>query len=223
MTGHPPHLVSVHPSTQVHDQSLTHIHGNLTFPSALIPFCSILGNMSISSEYIQDLSFPVCTAFLPVILEGQLCFRINQPSLNLLSQHGGAGVQHSLMLLLDTNTERSSAILQESEKSSLIEFETITPESDLAQIHIETLSPFTGLGPGHYQMKVLKQTTGSNGFLSLPDHKKKCQEELREDCEIRVWEEAVLSHCHCYPFTLVTASKHKVSHPSSICNTIYLH
>ena len=168
--------------------------------------------MTVSSQYIQDLSFPVCTAFLPVILEGQLCFRINQPSLNLLSQHGGAGVQHSLMVLLDTNSERSSAILQESKKTSLIEFETI-PESDLAQIHIETLSPFTGFGPGHYQMKALKQTTGSNGFLSLPDHKKKCQEELQEDCEIRVWEEAVLSQCHCYPFRLVSG-KEKVSHCS---------
>ena len=31
-------------------------------------------------------------------------------------------------------------------------FETI-PESDHAQIHIESLSPFTGFGPGHYQMK----------------------------------------------------------------------
>ena len=200
LSNHPPHLISPTPG--------------LLPPSAFIPFCSLGGDMTQSGQYIQGLSLPVCTAFLPVLHRGQLCFRVSQSSLDLLSNHGGAGVKNSLKFLLDTNAERSSAILNKSNDNSTMDLDPEDfPEDDHARIHIQTLSPFTGHGPGHFQMIVLKQTTGSEEFLSLPDHKKKCQEELREECEVRVWEEAVLARCHCSPFSVARMTG-KVSYNS---------
>ena len=41
---------------------------------ALIPFCAYRGNMRIMGEHINGLDFPVCNAFKPKIIDGELCY-----------------------------------------------------------------------------------------------------------------------------------------------------
>ena len=51
--------------------------GHLRQHTALIPVCAYRGDMSITGEYIDILSFPVCTKFQPTIQDGHLCFVLN--------------------------------------------------------------------------------------------------------------------------------------------------
>ena len=74
--------------------------------SALIPFCAF--KRVLIGERRPNLSVPVCTSFAPVIHNGQLCYQLNNSKLK-----GGNGVREGLLLLLDINADRSSAILGE--------------------------------------------------------------------------------------------------------------
>ena len=68
MSLHPPHLI---------DSS-----GSLT-PAALIPFCAYQTNMTLLGQTRQDLPFPVCSQFQPVLFEGQLCYSLDLATLNI--------------------------------------------------------------------------------------------------------------------------------------------
>ena len=82
--SHPPHLTS-------------------SWSSALIPFCAYKMDLKIFKEChtLPNITFPLCSSFLPTILEGQLCYKLN---LNMTS---GQRKKNELMLILDYNEERS--------------------------------------------------------------------------------------------------------------------
>jgi hypothetical protein len=112
-------------------------------------------------------------------MAGQLCYRLDTSWLPAATE-SGSGVRHSLMLLVDLNEERSSA-LTASEQQVLDPGHRLhgldlsqVPAAGQAAVTVHTLSPSTGYGPGHYRMTVLKQTTGSDNFFKLTDRKKKC-------------------------------------------------
>ena len=170
-------------------------------PSALIPFCAFKRVMS--GERRANLSVPVCTSFAPVIHNGQLCYQLNNSRLGV-EQKGGNGVREGLLLLLDINADRSSAILGGNlDDLSKYRFDmSPAPESGQAEIYIHTLSPFTGHGPGDYKMSVLKKTSSSDMFLDLADTKKKCQVEKREMCTVKEWLANLRNRCNCIPFKL---------------------
>ena len=61
LSSHPAHLVS----------------GSAV--SAFIPFCGFEGQLGISEEDVSrmpNLNFPVCKAFVPTSLDGQLCYKL---------------------------------------------------------------------------------------------------------------------------------------------------
>ena len=130
-----------------------------------------------------------------------------------LKPGGGTSVNQGLVLLLDINSDTTSAIVGPYLKDPAIakedledlrrrRFDTSTgPKSGQAEIYIHTLSPFTGHGPGNYKMSVLKKTSSSDMFLSLPTAKK-CQVELKEKCNVRKWLLSVRSRCNCIPYVL---------------------
>jgi hypothetical protein len=109
-------------------------------------------------------------------MAGQLCYRLNTSRLPAAS---GSRVRHSLMLLVDLNEEMSSALTASDQQDPDLVLHGMdlseVPAAGQAAITVHTLSPFTGYGPGHYRMTVLKQTTGSDNFLKLTDKKKKCK------------------------------------------------
>ena len=174
-------------------------------PSAFVPFCAFQSSMAGLGKPVTEgaTSLPACDIFYPAMLQGQLCYRLNTSRLG--GRSGGKGVKSSLMLMLDINEERSPGILKKhmlrDSTGSRLDL-SLVPRWDQAMVHIQTLSPFTGFGPGHYKMSALKQTTGSEEFLSLEDDKKRCQVELEEKCVARLWKDAIKEKCKCWPLAL---------------------
>ena len=83
--SHPPHLTSK------------------SWSSAFIPFCAYKTNLNISENplTLPGITFPLCSAFLPTILEGQLCYELK------LNTTSGQGRRNQLVLVLDYNKDRS--------------------------------------------------------------------------------------------------------------------
>ena len=186
-------------------------HQDQDQPSALIPFCAFDGLLVGTTK--AGLDFPVCNSFFPVIHNGRACFQVNSSRLEVEAR-GGTSANQGLVLLLDINSDRTSAIVgpylndpaiakEDLEDLRRRRFDTSPgPKSGQAEIYIHTLSPFTGRGPGNYKMSVLKKTSSSDMFLSLPTAKKKCQVELKEKCNVRKWLLSVRSRCNCIPYVL---------------------
>ena len=62
VTNHPVHII---------DKS-----GNLS-PTALIPFCEFVGDMSIMGMKIDQFDVPVCNSFRPKIIKDQMCYTVD--------------------------------------------------------------------------------------------------------------------------------------------------
>ena len=111
ISQHPPHLID--PKARKHqtpfiqkfhqDQDSRNIS-----PSALIPFCAYQTNLESLGTSIANLSFPVCTAFRPFLLQGQLCYSLD---LKNTSMKGDSklkqGIEGGIMVIIDPNSERS--------------------------------------------------------------------------------------------------------------------
>ena len=184
--SHPPHLTS-------------------SWSSALIPFCAYKMDLKIFKEghTLPDIAFPLCSSFIPTILEGQLCYNLR---LNMTS---GQGKKNELMLILDYNQDRS---LQTSFNGS----EDVTSSTDTlnfdtavesiqgvsAKVQINTLSPYVGYlsgntsGGGKYMMTDVKRMSAKEDFLKMSLEDRKCEVELYEDCRTR----RLLEECSCVPW-----------------------
>ena len=203
-------------------------HLTSSWSSAFIPFCAYKTNLSISgnSFALQGSNFPLCSSFLPTILEGQLCYKLT------LNETSGQGKGNELMLLLDYNEDRS---LQTSsndktmsnpeneilnfdyndyndhrslqaffnkkkflKSSNTLNFATAVEsiQGVKAKIQINTLSPFIGFGGGIYTMTVVKRMTAKKDFLKMPLKERNCEVELYEDCRTR----KLLQECNCVPW-----------------------
>ena len=181
---HPPHLTS-------------------TWSSAFIPFCAYKTDLNISKNplTLPGISFPLCSAFLPTILEGQLCYELK------LNQLSGQGRRNQLMFVVDYNEELSLQISSEEEKVADVRFSTGTMNFDAAvqnlqsvsaKVRIGTLSPFTHFGGGIYTMTVVKRMSSQDAFLEMPLAQRNCEVELYEDCRTR----KLLEECNCVPWEL---------------------
>ena len=79
-------------------------------PSALIPFCAYQSNLKTLGTSIPGLNFPVCNAFRPTILHGQLCYSldiekiISEEEKNKITKQGKAD---GILIIVDPNAERS--------------------------------------------------------------------------------------------------------------------
>ena len=142
VSQHPPHLVDPSGSLQ---------------PSAFIPFCSYQTNLSMLGSTINTFSFPVCTAFEPSILHGDLCYTLDMEKVPgaKLSESGKA---KGIMIVLDPNQERSEtgrAVLQRRMETGK-QFLNLSPKTSLqssVQLHIHTLVRFQVYSEGSFTLR----------------------------------------------------------------------
>ena len=143
---------------------------------------------------MEGTDFPICSSFLPTILEGQLCYKIQ------LNQSIGQGKGNELMLLLDYNEDRSLPVTFEKSNDVKSSFNFGTSPENLkgvaAKVHINTLSSFNHFGGGYLIMTDVKRMTATDDFLKLSLKDKRCEEELFEDCRTR----KLLEKCNCMPW-----------------------
>ena len=174
---HPPHLTS-------------------DWSSALIPFCAYKTDLNFSkvSLALQGTDFPICSSFLPTILEGQLCYKLQ------LNQSSGQGKGNELMFLMDYNEDRSLPVTFEKSNyvTSAFKFDASTRnvEGVTGKVHIDTLSSFNHFGGGAFIMTDVKRMTATDDFLKMSLKDKRCEEELFEDCRTR----KLLEKCNCMPW-----------------------
>ena len=163
-SAHPPHL---HPDTKA--------------GSSFIPFCAYKTKMTIGrpTVLVPNISFPICTAFKPTILEGQLCYKLH------VNSSSGQGMKNGLSLLLDYQDELSlQAFPHPKEEKSKKVIENLNFDTDrnmhreVAKVHINTLSSFVGFGGGSYQMTVVKRMTATDDFIRMPLKERNCEVEL---------------------------------------------
>ena len=169
--------------------------------SAFIPFCAYKTDLNFSgkSPSLAGTAFPLCSSFLPTILEGQLCYKLT------VKEKSGKGKKHELMILLDYNEDRSvqslSNITKDAKSSNrTLDFDTAVGsiQGSSAKVQINTLSPYVGFGGGSYKMTDVKRMTAKKDFLKMPLKDRYCEEELYEDCRTR----KLFEQCNCVPLEL---------------------
>ena len=178
-----------------------------SWSSAFIPFCAYKTDLNFSrkSSALGDTDFPLCSSFLPTILEGQLCYKLT------LNRTSGKGKKNELMMLLDYNEDRSLKLQLHTIQQTLSNFINRAPartlnfdtaveslQSSSAKIQINTLSPYIGFGGGSYQMSVVKRMTAKEDFLRMSMMDRNCEVELYEDCRTR----KLFEHCNCVPWEM---------------------
>ena len=184
------------PSQSVHPPHLTS-----SWSSSLIPFCAFKADLNISKNPLDlpGLTFPLCSDFLPTILEGQLCYKLT------LNQTSDQGKENQLMLILDYNEDRSLQTssntddLPDSESSrGTMNFGTAVRglQGASAKVQINTLSPNIGFGGGIYGITDVKRMTAEYDFIQMPFKDRNCEVELYEDCRTRM----LLKECNCVPW-----------------------
>ena len=146
------------------------------------------------------MALPLCSSFVPTILEGQLCYKLE------LKELSGKGKRNELMLLLDYNEERS---LRTSSKADKVEESQFSWEMRLdtaveglqgasAKVQINTLSPFVHFGGGIFSMTDVKKMTTKEDFFKLPLKERGCEVDLYEDCRTA----SLVKECNCIPWEL---------------------
>ena len=182
--SHPPHLTSA-------------------WSSALIPFCAYKTDLNISknSLALPGLTFPLCSSFLPTILEGQLCYKLD------LKEASGQGKKNELMLLLDYNEDRSlqtsfktNELVDSQSSKTTMNFDTTFEglQGVSSKIQINTLSPYVRFGGGVFEMTLVKKMTAKLDFLKMTLEEKDCEVDLFEDCRTK----KLIKECNCVPWEL---------------------
>ena len=146
------------------------------------------------------MSFPLCSSFVPTILEGQRCYKLE------LKELSGKGKKNELMLLLDYNEDRSlqtSSKTEEVEESQfswkIMNFDTaVEVKGTSAKVQINTLSPFVHFGGGTFAMTLVKKMTAKEDFFKLPLKERGCEADLYEDCRTV----SLVKKCNCVPWEL---------------------
>ena len=174
-----------------------------SWSSAFIPFCAYKTDLNISKNplVLPGITFPLCSAFLPTILEGQLCYELN------LNTRSGQGRRNQLTVVLDYNEDRSLQISAEEEKATNFHFSKGTLDFEdavqsvqgiSAKVHIGTLSPYTHFGGGIYTMTSVKNVRATDSFLEMPLTQRNCKIDSYEGCRTR----KLLAECECVPWEL---------------------
>ena len=66
--------------------------------SALIPYCGFGAEMLSLGQHVDNFTYPICTAFLPTLLDGQLCYELDMNRIREPVKRGPFG---GLFLVLD--------------------------------------------------------------------------------------------------------------------------
>ena len=147
------------------------------------------------------MALPFCSSFVPTILEGQRCYKLE------LKELSGKGKRNELMLLLDYNEERSlqTSFKAEDVKESQFSWKIMNLDTAVeglqgasAKVQINTLSPFVHFGGGIFSMTDVKKMTAKSDFLQMPLEERGCNVDLYEDCRT----ESLIKECNCVPWEL---------------------
>ena len=190
--SHPPHLTS-------------------SWSSSFIPFCAFKTDLNFSKNslplFLEGTDFPLCTSFLPTILEGQLCYKLN------VNDTSGQGKKNELMMILDYNEDRSLQLSLNDKKDLTSSNQTLNFDTSLesvlsvsAKIQIDTISSYIGFGGGMYMMTDVKRMTAKEDFLRMSLKDRNCEVEPYEDCRTR----KLLEECNCHPWE-VPGQKYQVN------------
>ena len=162
-------------------------------------------------QKIENLSFPVCTNFVPTLNNGQVCYGLNLSSLQTLKTRSGPDT--GLFLILDPS---SSLIQEENEfdqakKAFTIRLSPKSSSTNSVRFYLNTLSRFMDYRDGSYTLSVLKKMAGTTHFLSLSEMDKKCQVETFEACQTERYIKEVQKRCGCLPWRFGFSDQTKVT------------
>ena len=155
---------------------------NEQMPSALIPFCSY--QSEVLGKTIQGYNLLACNSFEPSLINGRLCYSLKD-QLKGKTRHGK---KNGLMLMIDPG--------------QIMDNQNDDEASSSFELYLHTLSGFSGFRAGSYALNSLKQMTGTPGFMSLPDHQKRCHIELVEDCQRSKFVSQLQEKCGCIPWAM---------------------
>ena len=162
--------------------------GHEMMPSALIPFCSY--QSETLGKKIPDFDISACDSFQPVERNGRLCYTLKHGFASKSKQ----GKKQGLLLMIDPG-----------------QIEDEDEESFSFELYVHILSGFSGFKAGSYALSSLKQMTGTSGFMSLPEDQKRCQVEVREDCQRAKLFDEFQKQCECVPWAISGNYKGKVT------------
>ena len=172
-------------------------NGDFKVTSSLIPICGYKSDLTLSKppSWLPNISFPVCSSFLPTILDGHLCYKIQ------VNATADQGRENELVMLLDYNEDRSLTppVKKDTASNSTtitrLNFDHAKNQHEKAKIKIHTLSNYEGYGGGSYKMTAVKRMTSTNAFLNMPFKHRGCNVELFQECKTR----RILEKCKCVP------------------------
>ena len=155
-------------------------------------------------------SKPVCLASEPIILHGQICYKLLMDNIEVYPKPG-----YSLQLFLDTEPATPDAHFElsgeDDHHGDMIEDRDHIDLGVHADIYIPTLSKLRAQAVGTFSLSDIKQMTGSEKFLEKKDFAKGCSEVDFEECQSQKFLENVQKDCNCVPWQLSTVLDVKVS------------
>ena len=180
-------------------------------PSALIPFCALNSDLAVLGRELdltEKLNLPVCDKFVPVVLEGQLCYSLNldQITTNASREERTNGLTMILDLGLDTTENLESVKVDKIRSFSM----TNSMKMGSPRIYIDTLATFSDFREGKYSLHSVKDMTGTENFMGLPDNVKTCSVEMFEQCRVEKYMKTIEEKCGCVPWTLWDSKLEKV-------------
>ena len=113
-------------------------------PSAFIPFCEYNGDMIAVGEFIESFPYPVCNAFKPSLITGEICYTFDPSTI----QSNITSDKPYITFLLDYNEDREYTTFKTrefenvKEPESLNEMEEYDARKNDALIYIHTLGNF---------------------------------------------------------------------------------
>ena len=144
----------------------------------------------IGHERLELDNLTICDKFKPTIPEGQLCYSLDIAKLG--KKPTKSDKPNGLFLLLDPNPYQLNTDVKIVEDSK-------TGDQSF-KVFIQTLAQYSSFGPGSYGMRM----PGTENFEQLPDHRKKCLVDNREECQTQKYLDQVQRECNCIPWALQT-------------------
>ena len=164
--------------------------------------------MEVLGKEIPGFKFPVCTAFRPRNLFGQLCYEIDMNQFEHLPNltngaFGGLSIalDYNEKSQLDGKSEKEVTLLDS--QKTLNDIEMKADNRFTVKVYIETLEPYVGFGVGRYLLNSVKQIIGTKKYIELAPGKKVCQtEQSVSECFEKRFSKSIIPLCGCKPFEL---------------------
>ena len=186
------------------------VHLSPDSPSAFLPYCGFSTSLEELGRPLGPGLTPVCDAATPVLLEGRLCYQLEVSS--HVSDSVSFGPNHALMLLVDSNMEKSASVPASANLNKDMGRIEISGDagSSSAMVYVHTLAGQWLREPGRHAITGVKEVTGTQDFLALrQDQRGGCQLEEREACQAQVARSCTsppqgylrtkVEECKCWP------------------------